>query len=303
MRLREIIRLFGTAASGWSDDNAMRLSAALAYYALFSLVPMLVMGITIAALVFGEPAARGQTAEQLRALAGANAGDAILAFMQGASQRSASLSATFVGILFLLFGASGVFSELKDALNTIWGVTVKPGNAALTMIRARVIAFTMVLGVGFLLLMSLTASAALAMLGKFAPNLFAWPAGALQFVDNTVSFCVTTILFALLFKLLPNVEIRWRDVGIGAVVTGFLFTAGKFLIGLYLGTTAMASYYGAAGSAIVLLLWVYYSACILFFGVEFTKAYVQKFGTGIKPDKRAMFRRGGAEPFNVNRLQ
>jgi membrane protein len=144
--------------------------------------------------------------------------------------------------------------------------------------------------------MSLTASAALAMLGKFEPNMPAWPPATLQFVDSIISFCVTTVLFALLFKMLPNVEIRWRDVGIGAVVTGFLFTIGKCLIGLYLGTMAMASYYGAAGSAIVLLVWVYYSACILFFGAEFTKAYVQKFGPGIKPDKRAVFRHGAETP-------
>ena len=270
----------------------MRLSASLAYYALFSLAPLLVMGMSIAGLVFGQEAARGQTAEQLRNLAGPNAANAILAFLQGASQRTASLSATFMGVIFLLFGASGVFSELKSALNTIWGVTIKPGKAVLTMVRERVIAFAMVLGVGFLLLLSLASSAGLALLEKFAPNLPVWPASTLQIVDNVVSFCVATVLFALLFKLLPNVEIRWRDVGIGAAVTGFLFTMGKFLIGIYLGTTAVASYYGAAGSAAVLLLWVYYSACILFFGAEFTKAYVEQFGKGIIPDKRAMFRNG-----------
>ncbi len=270
----------------------MRLSASLAYYALFSLAPLLVMGMSISGLVFGQAAARGQTAEQLRNLAGPNAADAILAFLQGASQRTASLSATFVGVLFLLFGASGVFSELKSALNTIWGVTIKPGTAVRTMVRERVIAFAMVLGVGFLLLLSLAFSAVLALLEKFAPNLPAWPASTLQWFDNLVSFSVASFLFALLFKLLPNVEIRWRDVGIGAVVTGLLFTMGKFLIGFYLGTTAVASYYGAAGSAAVLLLWVYYSACILFFGAEFTKAYVEKFGKGIVPDRRAILLHG-----------
>jgi len=295
------MRLLSDAASSWSADNAARLSAALAYYALFSLAPLLVMGMSIAGLVFGQSAARGQTAEQLRQLAGGGTADAILAFLQGASQRTSSLSATFVGVLFLLFGASGVFSELKDALNTIWGVAIKPGKAVLTMVRERVIAFAMVLGVGFLLLVSLGFSAALAALGKFAPYLTAWPQSTLQFVDNLVSFFVATFLFGLLFKLLPNVEIRWRDVGIGAAVTGLLFTMGKFLIGFYLGTTAVASYYGAAGSVMVLLLWVYYSACILFFGAEFTKAYVNEFGTGIKPDKRAEFRPGAMRKTDAKR--
>jgi membrane protein len=284
MWMRKMMRLLADAATGWSDDNAMRLSASLAYYALFSLAPLLVMGMGIAGLVYGETAARGQTAEQLRNLAGANTGDAILAFMQGANQHNATLSATFLGVVFLLFGASGVFSELKAALNTIWGVTIKPGRAVMTMVRERVLAFAMVLGVA-----SLTFSAALAALGKFAPAYLAWPPSTLQFADNLVSFLVATLLFALLFKILPNVEIRWVDVSIGAAVTGLLFTAGKFLIGFYLGRTGVASYYGAAGSAMVLLMWVYYSACILFFGAEFTKAWVRHFGHGIKPDRRAMF--------------
>jgi membrane protein len=290
MWMRKMMRLLVDAAAGWSDDNAMRLSASLAYYTLFSMAPLLVVGMSIAGLFFGEAAARGQTAEQLRQLAGASTGDAILTFMQGASQRTASLSATFVGLLILLFGASGVFSELKDALNTIWGVTIKPGRALTRMVRERVLAFAMVLGVGCLLLVSLTLSAALAAVGKFAPHLPSWPPATLQFADNLVSFFVATFLFALLFKILPNVEIRWRDVGIGAAVTGSLFTLGKFLIGFYLGRAAVASYYGAAGSAIVLLMWVYYSACILFFGAEFTKVWVQQYGNGIVPDRRAVFR-------------
>jgi membrane protein len=295
MRWRKIIRLLGNAASGWSDDKAMRLSAALAYYTLFSLAPLLVMGMTIAALVFGKAAAQGQTAQQLRQFAGPATANAIMAFLQGANQRTSRLSATFYGLLFLLFGASGVFSELKDALNTIWGVTIKPGRALRTLVREKVLAFAMVLGVGCLLLISLTFSTALGAIAKFAPGLHAWPQSTFQFLDNLLTFPVATLLFALLFKLLPNVEIRWRDVGIGAAVTGLLFTIGKFLIGFYLGTAAVASYYGAAGSVIVLLLWVYYSACILFFGAEFTKAFVKDFGAGIKPDKRAIFRNGTGE--------
>jgi membrane protein len=161
-----------------------------------------------------------------------------------------------------------------------------------TLIRERFISFTIVLGIGFLLLVSLVMSAALAALGASMRNLLTWPAFVWQIVDLLVSFAVTTFLFAMIFKILPNVQIRWRDVWTGAGITAFLFTIGKYLIGFYLGTSAVASYYGAAGSAIVLLLWVYYSACILFFGAEFTKSYVQKYGCGILPDKRAIFRPG-----------
>jgi membrane protein len=270
----------------------MRLSASLAYYAIFSMVPLLVIGMAIAALVFGETAARGQTAEQLRVLAGTDTANAILSFLQGASQRASNYTATFVGVVILLFGASGVFTELKDALNTIWGVAIKPGRTLRTMLRERVIVFTMVFAVGVLLMGSLAVSAIIAMLGEFAPGMPPWPPSILQITDNIVSFLVATGLFALLFKLVPNVEMRWRDVAVGAAVTGFLFTIGKFLIGFYLGTTAVASYYGAAGSATVLLIWVYYSACILFYGAEFTKAWVVKFGSGVVPDGHAIFRTG-----------
>jgi membrane protein len=292
MRLRDFFRLLGSAASEWSEDNALRLSAALAYYSIFSLAPLLVIAISIAGLVFGEAAARGQITEQMRQLAGDRAAEAIQALVQGTSRRTASLSATFVGLVVLLFGSSGVFLELKGALNTIWGVAIRPGKPMRTLIRERFISFTIVLGIGFLLLVSLVMSAALAALGASMRNLLTWPAFVWQIVDLLVSFAVTTFLFAMIFKILPNVQIRWRDVWTGAGITAFLFTIGKYLIGFYLGTSAVASYYGAAGSAIVLLLWVYYSACILFFGAEFTKSYVQKYGCGILPDKRAIFRPG-----------
>ncbi len=285
MRLRGIISLFGTAAAGWSQDNALRLSAALAYYAVFSLAPLLMIAISVASLVFGEAAARGQIAGQIRQLAGDRAAEAIQGLVL--STRHKSLFATTLGLVILLFGASGAFGELKSALNTIWGVAIKPGRPLLTMVRERFISFAMVLAVGFLLLVSLILSAILAALGTSMGKLLPVPGALWQGTDFVLSLAVVTLLFAMIFKLLPNVVLRLRDVWIGAACTAFLFTVGKFLIGLYLGTSGATSYYGAAGSLIIILLWVYYSACILFFGAEFTKAYALKYGSGVVPDKRA----------------
>jgi membrane protein len=287
MRAREFYSLIGAAASGWVEDNALRLSAALAYYSIFSLAPLLIILLAVAGFFFGEAAARGQIAEQIKQLAGARAAEAVQTLLLSINRRHSSFLATVFGIVALLFGASGVFSELKAALNTIWGVGIKPGSALGHFTRERFISFAMVLAVGFLLLLSLLVSAALTALGIFMDNLLPLPGYVLQCADFAVSLAVITVLFAMLFKMLPNVLLRWRDVWVGAAGTAFLFTAGKFLIGLYLGTSGVASYYGAAGSAIVILLWVYYSACILFFGAEFTKAFVRKYGAGIQPDKRA----------------
>jgi membrane protein len=291
MRFREIYSLLGSAASGWAEDNAMRLSAALAYYSVFSLAPLLMIAISVAGLLFGEDAARGRIAEQVRQLAGARAADAIQGLVL--STRHKSLFATVIGLVILLFGASTAFGELKSALNTIWGVEIKPGRPLLTMLRERIISFSMVLGVGFLLLVSLILSAILAALDTSMRNRLALPAAVWQCADILVSSLVVTLLFAMIFKMLPNVTLRVRDVWIGACCTAFLFTLGKFLIGLYLGTSGVTSYYGAAGSVVIILLWVYYSACILFFGAEFTKAYAQKYGSGVVPDKRSRLRFNG----------
>jgi membrane protein len=288
MRAREFCSLISAAASGWVEDNALRLSAALAYYSIFSLAPLLIITIALAGLIFGEQAARGHIADQMQYLAGKRAADAIQALLLSTSRKSASFSATIVGLVVLLFGASGAFSELKSALNTIWGVEIKPGTALLTLVRERFLSFSMVLCVGFLLLISLLVSAALAAVDISMGHLLVLPGFVWQTADFVVSLVLITVLFAMIFKVLPNVRLRWGDVWIGAACTAFLFTIGKVLIGLYLGTSSVASTYGAAGSAVVILLWVYYSACILFFGAEFTKAYVSRHGGGILPDKRAV---------------
>ncbi len=289
MRPLDLLALLKQAASDWIDDGAMRLSAALAYYAIFSLAPLLVIAISIAGLVFGEDAARGRIAEEISTLAGPRAGEAIqAAVLSSASEKTTGVVATVAGLALLLFGASTVFAELKDALNTIWGVVVRPGRPFLTLVRDRFLSFSIVLSIGFLLLISLILSTVLAALGKYMGSRLPLPAAVWQMCDFLLSFAVISALFAMIFKILPNVRIGWRDVSVGAAGTALLFTAGKFLIGLYLGTSSIASSFGAAGSVIVALAWIYYSSCILFFGAEFTKAWSCKFGPGVIPNSRAM---------------
>jgi membrane protein len=290
MRPRDFFSLIGAAASGWVEDNASRLSAALAYYSIFSLAPLLIIIIPIVGMIFGEAAARGRIADQLQHLAGARIADAIQVLVAGTSRKSPSLLATVIGLSVMLFGASGAFTELKSDLNTIWGVEIKPGRALWTLARGRFISFAMVVAAGFFLVISVIVSAAISALDTTIGGRFVLPRSVWHWADIIVSLGVMTVLFALIFKLLPNVILTWRDVWPGAACTAFLFTLGKFLIGVYLGTSSITSYYGAAGSAIVILLWVYYSACILFFGAELTKAYVKQFGGGIVPDSRAMVR-------------
>lgn len=289
MHPRHLLPLLKEAVSDWIDDGAMRLSSSLAYYAIFSLAPLLVILISIAGLVFGEEAARGQLSQQIAVLAGQGAGDAIQAAVQSsASQKSGGVMATIVSTGLLLFGASTVFAELKDSLNIIWGVIVKPGRPFLTLMHDRFFSFSIVLAIGFLLLVSLVISVLLALLGNYMSVRFELPSAVWQAWDFIISFIVVTSLFALIFKLLPNVRLRWRDVWLGAVATSLLFTIGKLIIGYYLATTSIASSFGAAGSVVIVLAWIYYSACILFFGAEITKVFVRKFGSGIVPNSRAV---------------
>jgi membrane protein len=290
MRARDFLGLLKSSARAWIDDEALRLSASLAYYAVFSLAPLLVLVVSAASLIFGEKAARGQISEELEALAGSRAAEALEALLAtAATHKTTGVFAAVAGVVALFFGASGVFLELKNALNTIWGVVVKPGRTVRRLIRDRLMTFSMVLSIGFLLLVSLLLSAALAALGKFMSWLLPLPAGLWEVLDFLISFGVITVLFALILKILPNARIRWRDLWIGATLISLLFTIGKFGIGFYLGTSSTVSAYGAAASVLIILLWVYYSACILFFGAEFTKLYACRFGSGINPDERAMW--------------
>jgi membrane protein len=289
MHPRLLLPLLKDAASDWVDDGAMRLSSSLAYYAIFSLAPLLVIVVSMAGLVFGEEAARGQLAQQIATLAGEGAGEAIQSAVQSsAAQKTTGVLATVLSTALLLFGASTVFAELKDALNTIWGVVVKPGRPFLTLVHDRFFSFSIVLAIGFLLLVSLIISALLATLGHYMSGRFQLSPAVWQMWDLALSFAIVSGLFAMIFKLLPNVRLRWCDVWLGAVATSLLFTFGKFVIGYYLATSSIASSFGAAGSVVIVLVWIYYSACILFFGAEITKIYVRKFGSGIVPNSRAV---------------
>jgi membrane protein len=285
--MRQIIDLFKATFSDWSEDKASRLAAALAYYAAVSLAPLLVILMTIAGLALGEEAARGRISAQIGNLVGGQSAQAVEDIIAHANRPSTGLLASVVAIITLLVGASGVFAALQDGLNTIWEVEPKPGRGIAGMIKDRFLSLTMVLGVGFLLLVSLVLSAVLSALGEFVGGWLPFPPFVLQALNFIISFAVVTLLFALIYKFLPDVKIAWNDVWLGAAITALLFTIGKFLIGLYLGRGSVGSAYGAAGSLIVILIWVYYSAQILFFGAEFTQVYADRFGSRITPDKDA----------------
>jgi membrane protein len=276
-------RLMKDAASDWSRDRAPRLGAALAYYTVFSLVPFLVVVIAVIGLVFGEVAAQSAILSQIAELVGEQTAAAIKDMILRANQPSTGLFATAVAVATLLIGASGVFGQLQDALNTVWGVEPKEGRGVWGFIKDRFLSFVAVLGTGFLLLVSLILSSALAAFGKWFGGLLPLPEAVLQLMNFAFSFLVVTGLFALIFKVLPDAKVAWRDVWIGAALTSALFTIGKFALGVYLGKSNVASAYGATGSLVLVLLWVYYSAQILLYGAEFTQVYANRVGERIVP--------------------
>jgi membrane protein len=272
----------------WREDGATRLAAALAYYTTFSLAPLLVLIIAMAGLVGGRDAAQTQTMAQVEDLLGAEGREFVQGMIESASRPTTGWTATLIGAGTLLFGALGVFGELQNSLNTIWEVKPKPARGLLDGVRRfiikRLMSFTMVLAIGFLMLASLVISAALSALGEYIDA--RWPMADfwLGLINFVISFLVITFLFAMMFKFLPEIKIAWKDVWLGAAVTSALFTLGKFLIGLYLGRSEVGTVFGAAGSLAILLIWIYYSAQILFFGAEFTQVYANRYGSKIVPD-------------------
>jgi membrane protein len=273
----------------WNEDRPFELSAALAYYTLFSLAPLLVIAISVAGFVFGREAAQDQVVNTLGGFVGKDAGKAIQEMIENASkqQTSESVFAMASGVALLLFGAGGVVGQLQSSLNMIWGVEPKAGRGVVGFLRDRFVSYAMVLGMGFLLLVSLVISAALSAFDHFLES---WIPGAgllLQIIHFTVSLGVIAFLFAAIFKFLPDAQVTWKDVAIGALMTAILFNIGKYLIGLYIGQSSAASVYGAAGSLVTLLLWVYYSGLIFFFGAELTQVYAARFGSGVTPAENA----------------
>jgi membrane protein len=271
----------------WYEDRAQRMGAALAYYTIFALTPGLVIVMALAGLLLG-PGAEGQIIEQIRELIGEQGATAIESTIRSARKETLGATGTALALIPLVFGLWGVFGELQDGLNTIWGVTPKPGRRLRDIVRERFLSFTMVVGTGFLLLVSLVLSAWLAAVSSYVGTLLPAPAEVLEAVNFMISFGAITGSFALIFKLLPDVRVAWSDVWLGAAATSFFFTIGKLLIGLYLGKSAIASAYGAAGSLVVIVVWVYYSAQILLFGAEFTKVWTRRRGSGFVPEKTAM---------------
>jgi membrane protein len=251
---------------------------------VFSLAPLLVIAVSIAGLVFSREAATGQVMGQIQGLVGQDAAVAIQEMIENTNQPGASIFATLVSIVMLLFGASGVFGELQQSMNAIWDIEPKPRHGLWAMVKDRFFSFTMVLGTGFLLLVSLLISAGLAAVGEFFTGLLPGGEAVLQIIHFIVSLAVIAVLFALIFKYVPEAEITWGDVWTGAAVTALLFTVGKVLIGLYIGHGSFSSTYGAAASLVVILLWVYYSAQILFFGAEFTQVYANTYGSRIRSE-------------------
>ncbi len=288
MNLKAILELFKETFAEFSKDKASRLAAALSYYTIFSIAPLLTIAIAIAGAVFGEDAATGAIEAQLQGLIGEAGATVIQNAILNASKPQQGIIASLISVGILIFAATGLFVELQDSLNTIWEVQPKPGRAVKTMFRQRFLSFAMVLGIGFLLLVSLVFSAILATVVNYFSNTLPGTAFVWPLVNFIVGFIVTTVLFGLIFKVLPDVKITWSDVLIGAALTALLFSFGRFLLGQYLGRTSFSSTYGAAGSIVAILVWVNYAAQILFFGAEFTQVYARKYGSQIVPDKNAI---------------
>jgi membrane protein len=279
---KTFVTLMGEAGSAWVDDKAPRLSAALAFYTLLSIAPLLVVAIAIAALAFGKAAVEGQLFWQTRNLLGEAGAKAVQDLIQDANHPGTGLFATVIGVVTLLFGASSVVVELVDALNTIWGVAAPASTkwaSAMSLVKERAYAFLLIIGTGIILLTSLMVTTLISALEKFFSRLLPVPGIALRLVEFGLAYLTTTMLFAAIYKFMPAVRLKWSDVFVGACVTSLLFAIGRQLVGIYLGKVGLGSSYGAAGSVVTILVWTYYSAQIFFLGAEFTKVYTRKFGS------------------------
>ena len=281
--LWRVYRVLIDSGKAWIAHRGASKGAALAFYTLFSMTPILILAIAVAGYFFGAEAAQGEIIAQLQGLVGPNGAQAIQAVLAAARDPASGLVAAFVSGVLLLVGATSVFTELKNSLDDLWGIEQPRQSGIMTLLRTRILSFGIILVLAFLLLISLIVSAALSVLARYAGDVWSSSAPALVTLSSFISFSVIACLFAVIYKMLPNVKLAWRDVWTGALVTASLFSLGKYVIGLYLGNSAVASGFGAAGSVIALLLWVYYSAQIFFLGAEFTRQYALRFGSLQKP--------------------
>ena len=277
--MKEIWVLIKTAFTSWRDDYAQSMGAALAYYTMFSIAPLLLIVISITGLIFGQEAARGEIIGQLNQLMGEQGVLAIQTLLKSINQPNEGMTATTIGIILLLVGATTVFGELQDSLDRIWKAPARAGSGIWNLVRARLLSFGMILGIGFLLMVSLIFSAGLSAMNKWWSPVFSGWLMIAGIFNILFSFILTTLMFAMIYKIMPRANIRWSEVWIGATLTAALFTVGKWLIGIYIGQSAITSGYGPAGALLALLIWIYYSAQIFLMGAEFTWAYSHLFGS------------------------
>jgi membrane protein len=290
MSPKQVWRLLKAAFQEWNKDKASRLAAALAYYTVFSIAPLLILVIAIAGLFFDTTAVREQLMGQIQSLVGSDGAEFLRTALDNANRpgQNSGWVATIVSIVLLLVGATGVLVQLQTALNEVWNVEADPDQGFKNLVRKRLLSFGMILAIGFLLLVSLIVSSVIAGFSGYFSTIAPGLDSLVQLFNFVVGFGITTLLFAMIFKYVPDVVIAWGDVWFGAAITALLFSIGKFVIGLYLGNSGFGSTYGAAGSVIILLVWVFYSAQILFFGAELTQVFAQRFGSQIRPNQYAV---------------
>ncbi|MGA7876832.1 MAG: YihY/virulence factor BrkB family protein [Desulfoferrobacter sp.] len=293
MKMRAVVKsllgMLKDTLTEWWNDNTFRLAASLAFYTIFSLAPILLIAVGFVSLIFSQERASDEVVRQVKALAGVQGATAARQVLGSVKQIGGNPMAILIGFATLVVGSTAVFAELQSALNLIWDVTADPSrNKIKGLIRDRLLSFAIVLAVGFLLLVSLLISAAIAALHTYLAGKMPGMSNFWQMLNMVTSFGITALLFAMIYKYLPDVKITWRDVWVGALVTALLFTGGKLLIGMYLGQMVGGNVYGAAGSFVVLLIWVYYSALICFFGAEFTQVYARRYGSKIRPQEHAI---------------
>lgn len=267
------------------DDNVLKYSASLSYYTVFSLAPMLIIIFAIFGKIFGRDATQGRVYSEIKDLVGSDAALQIQDIIKNIHLTKDTPVATFVSVVILLVGGTAIFGEIQDSLNKIWGLKIKTKKAWWKLIISRLLSFSLIISLGFVLMVSLLLNALVAVIGNHLHKLFAGIDKIIPVVDNLVTFIITAVVFGVIFKVLPDAKIKWKDVSVGAFITAILFTLGKIVIGWYLGKSNMATIYGAAGSVIIIMLWTYYSSLILYLGAECTKVYATQYGTKIQPSE------------------